>query len=231
MTWPDAVAAKEPSLLGLVPATAQRFTAHELVRLTLRKAILAGVLPGGTRLVQADIASQLEVSTTPVREALRDLATEGLIQLDAHRGAIVRSMDLDEVREIYGLRMVLEPLAVRRAIEKITEEEIQAAEELNMQMQATEDRALWVELNAKFHDVLTEPAGSPRLLSLITSLRDAAAMYVGLALNSAPDVQRQAEGEHQILLEAYRNRNVEIAVNSTLEHLQATLDVIESDNE
>ena len=231
MMWGEAAATKESSLLGLVPATAQRFTAHELVRLTLRKAILAGVLPGGTRLVQADIASQLEVSTTPVREALRDLATEGLIQLDAHRGAIVRSMDLDEVREIYGLRMILEPLAVRRAIERISEEQIQAAEELNRKMEATDDRALWVELNARFHDVLTEPAGSPRLLALITNLRDGAAMYVGLALNSAPEVQRKAEHEHATLLEAYRNQDVEAAVNSTLEHLQTTLDVIEADHE
>jgi DNA-binding GntR family transcriptional regulator len=66
-----------------------RRTAHEYVRNSLREGILRGSLVGGTRLVQSEIASELEVSTTPVREALRDLATEGLVQLDAHRGAVV----------------------------------------------------------------------------------------------------------------------------------------------
>ena len=62
-------------------------SAHELARETLRQAILRGQLPGGARLVQADLAVHLRVSTTPVREALRDLATEGLIVLDRHWGA------------------------------------------------------------------------------------------------------------------------------------------------
>ena len=66
-------------------------------------------MTGGTRIIQSEIASQLEVSVTPVREALRDLAAEELVIFDPHRGALVRSLDLEEVKEIYQLRMVLSP--------------------------------------------------------------------------------------------------------------------------
>jgi DNA-binding transcriptional regulator YhcF (GntR family) len=91
----------------------KRQTAHQYVVESLRNAIVEGVLTPGTRLIQAAIAEELEVSTTPVREALQDLAAEGLVRLDPHRGAIVYGFDLAECREIYELRMLLEELRPR----------------------------------------------------------------------------------------------------------------------
>jgi DNA-binding GntR family transcriptional regulator len=79
---------------GDFPRTAQQF-AYEYVR----RAILRGDLPPGTRLTQSDIASRLSLSTTPVREALRRLASEDLVRIDAHRGAIVRGVDKDEPQD------------------------------------------------------------------------------------------------------------------------------------
>ena len=75
---------------------AGRQTAHEFVRSVLRRAILSGELAGGTRLVQAELAAVLEVSTTPVREALRELASEGLVRFDPHRGAVVQELSGEE---------------------------------------------------------------------------------------------------------------------------------------
>jgi DNA-binding GntR family transcriptional regulator len=79
-------------------------TAHEFARATLRHAILTGQIPGGSRLVQTDLAAQLSLNTTPVREALRDLATEGLIRFDPHRGAVVHRLTQREVDEVYRIR-------------------------------------------------------------------------------------------------------------------------------
>ena len=94
--------------------TGGRRTAHEFVKDSLRRAILRGDLSGGARLIQADLAAMLNVSTTPVREALRDLATEGLITLDRHRGGVVRELNwLELMEEIRLIRQQLEPLAVR----------------------------------------------------------------------------------------------------------------------
>src|SRR3970040_1190357 len=108
----------------------RRFTAVELVRDALRTAILRGDLPGGSRLVQTDIAAQLEVSTTPVREAMRDLASEGLITLDSHRIGTVRKPDWDEMVEIVEVRRALEEVAIRRAMSAITPEQLKHAKQV-----------------------------------------------------------------------------------------------------
>src|SRR5919106_6460717 len=138
----------------------ERRTAHQLVLETLRRAILTGRIPGGTRLVQADLAEQLKVSTTPVREALRDLATEGLIKLDAHRGAEVRSLSGPEVSEIYRIRSILEPEAMRLAIERISDEEIATAAKFQARADEETDTAAWTELNQQFHKVFVDAARS-----------------------------------------------------------------------
>lgn len=226
-TATPGAAQPEQGLAALVPLGARRLTAHEIVRMTLRRAVLSGVLPGGTRLVQADIASQLDVSTTPVREALRDLATEGLIQLDAHRGAIVRSIDLDELREVYELRLLLEPVAVRRAVPGTGDDELALAGELVHGMEEAVDNVAWLELNRRFHGLLLRPARRPRLQAIITTLQDSASMYIGLALPRTDAIRGKAEREHRDILEAYRRRDPEAAVRATVQHLEATLAAIE----
>ena len=108
-----------PGLAGAGYAGTRK-TAHEFVREVLRRAILSGELTGSTRLVQAELAATLEVSTTPVREALRDLASEGLIRFDPHRGAVVEELSRDELNEVYAIRKVLEPLALTQALPNLT---------------------------------------------------------------------------------------------------------------
>jgi DNA-binding GntR family transcriptional regulator len=205
----------------------RRRTAHEFVRDTLRRAILSGQLAGGTRLVQAEIASELEVSTTPVREALRDLASEDLIRLDPHRGAIVREVDLDEMRDIYDLRNILEPHSMRRAITRITPEELAEAERIQEELdQLTDDVGRWVELNRRFHSILTGACGSPRLIGVLKSLRDTSAIYVGFGLRSAPEHLAEGNVEHHRLLAAFRAKDPDAAAAAICDHLQGTMRVL-----
>lgn len=202
-------------------------TAHEFARETLRKAILDGSLPGGTRLVQAEIAAELGISTTPVREALRDLATEGLIFLDPHRGAVVRTLDLNEVREIYELRIALEPLMIRRMIGNISDEAFERAQQLAEEMDTEKDPSTWVDLNREFHSLFAEPEGTSRLSGILASLRDSAAAYVSLSLDARPQQMVDANDEHRQLIDAYVNRDVDRAIEITLAHLRSTLSAIE----
>jgi DNA-binding GntR family transcriptional regulator len=217
--------------LGAFAPPARSRTAHEYVRAALRAAIMGGKLPGGARLVQSELADRLGVSTTPVREALRDLATEGLVVFDPHRGALVRSLDIAEVRELYELRMNLEPLMVRRVIAAVTPEKLALAEELQRRMTEPCDHAAWADLNHDFHAIFSEKDDSSRLAQILAGLRDSAAPYVALSLNARPQQVAEANEEHAALLHLYRRGAVEEIVELTLTHLRSTLAAIEEAHE
>jgi DNA-binding GntR family transcriptional regulator len=197
-------------------------TTHQYVRDRLREAIIRGELKGGARLIQNELAEQHGVSTTPVREALRDLATEGLIQFDAHRGAVVHEVDADEFAEIYEMRLLLEPLAIRKSVLRMSEEELRYAERIQDLAEREDDPGKWVELNRRFHAVFVDAARSPRLSSIIKQLRDSSALYVGYVLRSSPTAMEVANQEHREFLEACRRRDVEVAVALARQHLDAT---------
>ncbi len=197
----------------------RRQTAHVYVRETIRLAILNGQLPGGTRLVQSDIAKQLEVSTTPVREALRDLASEGLIQIDPHRGGVVSELNEDDLQEVYQIRQRLEPLALELAMANVTDGAIHRARELHDAMSAAPHSAAWVQLNRDFHMAIYEMAGRPRLVSLLRSLQDASVMAVSAKLQRFPNARQGANSEHGQLLDAVERRDLDGAVAVILQHV------------
>lgn len=208
-------------LLSYASGSVPRRTAHELVRDTLRQAILSGEIERGSVLAQTTIAQQLRVSTTPVREALRDLAAEGLVLLDAHKSAIVQPGSLDEMDEIYSLRVLLEPYCTRKAVMRITPEQLDEAASVYERMLDTEHADEWVALNARFHQLLTDAAGSARLSAILKSLREGALIYVGLRL-TAPHQMEAGNADHAAILEAFRVRDVDAACAATLRHLEDT---------
>jgi DNA-binding GntR family transcriptional regulator len=189
-----------------------RHTAHEFVRESLRRAILRGDLTGGARLIQAELADMLEVSTTPVREALRDLATEGLITLDRNRGGVVRELSWDDMDEILMIRRQLEPLAIRLAVERMTDERLAEAEELRDLMAAEHDLGNWVELNTRFHRVFHDATGLPRLAAILRGFEESASVYVAQAQRWHPEIRRRADAEHEALIAAHRDGDAEQAV-------------------
>jgi|TARA_B100001971_G_C18165633_1_gene523989 DNA-binding GntR family transcriptional regulator len=216
--------------LSLTPMSFRtRVTAHEFVRETLREGILNGSLPGGTRLVQANLAAQLQVSTTPIREALRDLASEGQIELDAHRGATVHQISNDELEEIYELRMMLEVMAMRRAAERITPKQLERVRTVLDAMQAAPQSANWVMLNRDFHMTIYEAANSPRLLGILRSLLDTSVMYVSAALESVPDIREQAGIDHENIVEVLVQHDVEGAVRAIQDHLNIPRSILHLD--
>src|SRR5262245_24385406 len=97
--------------LGPVDGSATRQTAPQAVADALREAILSGALPGGSRLIQSSLANHFGVSSTPVREALRQLAAEGLVQFDSYRGAVVFTPSAEEIEDVWDLLLRLEPVA------------------------------------------------------------------------------------------------------------------------
>lgn len=209
----------------------RNLTTHGYVLKSLRDAILRGQLPGGSRLIQADLAAQLDVSITPVREALRDLAGEGFVEFDPRRGSRVRGLDVDEVRELYEIRIALEPLMVRRVIDKVTAEQLDEAEALVGEMDKASDIVEWSELNRRFHAVLAKNDRTSRLARILTLLRDSASPYVGFSLGMSAERRAESDTEHRLMLDLYRARDAEGAVATTVQHLRTTIATLEEANE
>jgi len=209
---------------GLRPTVSGRGqTAHVYVRETIRMAILDGQLPGGTRLVQSDLAAQLEVSTTPVREALRDLASEGLIRIDPHHGGVVAELDEDDLREVYQIRQRIEPFALEVAMPFLTEEILDRAQELHDEMSAAPHSAAWVQLNRDFHMTIYEASNQHRLVAMVRSLQDASVMAVSARIQRLPNVRDVANREHGELIVALRARDIVTAKSVIMHHVTLSI--------
>lgn len=137
----------------------------------LRESIITGELAAGTPLRQRDLAARFGISPTPVREALRRLEAEGLVDGDLHRGATVKRASVGSRVENYEIRAVLESLAAKFAATRISEGELQRLQALNAQLaECTDDDARIAELNRRFHFQIYEASGSTVLLALLRLL-------------------------------------------------------------
>jgi DNA-binding GntR family transcriptional regulator len=203
-----------------------RVSAVDLVRSALRRAIIRGDLPGGSQLVQTDIAAQLSVSTTPVREAMRDLATEGLITLDSHRIGTVRQLNWDDMAEIVDVRRALEPVAVERAMANITPALLEEAQVLADELSNENDLGEWVEKNNRFHSLFHNATHTTRLSMILKGLEEAAGVFVAQAQRLHPEIRRRAVADHYALIEAYTNQDLDAVLKIQHSHLQLPLDSV-----
>lgn len=178
----------------------RRITA-DYVADALRQAIHGGDLADGAVLNQAALAAHFGVSRVPVREAMRQLQAEGLIDTRAHRLAVVRSLDLDRIVEIYDLRAVMEGFVIERAVPQIDDVVLHAAQAVEDEMRGDVDHATWLELNARFHRLLYLPSGAETTLELIDQLRVRGERYVRL-WSQGSGLHRPAEAgeEHARIL-------------------------------
>ena len=214
------------------PRGASRRTAYEYVGDALRQGILEGTIEAGTRLVQTEIAQQLGVSTTPVREALRDLATEGLVRLDAHRGGIVSRLTDKDLLEIHELCRLVEPEAMRQVVSMADARMLEAAKELAREMQTEKDAVLWAHLNRNFHAQLLDAIPSDRFRSLLKALRGSVAPYVAMAIRKQGSEHFDAANqEHFEILEAIAAGDADRCAELTRKHVDLTLSVLELSND
>jgi DNA-binding GntR family transcriptional regulator len=194
-------------------------TATDFVSASLRHSILTGELAGGTRLGLSEVASIFDVSTTPVREALRELSFEGLVTLDNYRGGVVTAVTRREVDEIVRIRQVLEPLAIEEAMEGMTEEILGDAQEILDEMATSDSWETWVHGNRAFHRKIYEASSSQRLVSLIKSLQDTTVVFVSATLRRSPLLKDTATSDHESMLRAARDRDAKTLTEVTLRHL------------
>jgi DNA-binding GntR family transcriptional regulator len=199
--------------------TARPRTATDYVSDSLRRSILNGDLVGGTRLSLAEIASTFDVSTTPVREALRELSFEGLVRIDSYRGGVVTAVTQAEVEEIVRIRSVLEPMAAREAVEGMTPKILVEAQEILDEMAASDSWDVWVQGNRAFHRKLYEASSSRRLVELIKSLQDTQVVFVSATLRKSPMLKETATRDHNEMIASIRAGDADRLIEVTLRHL------------
>jgi len=190
----------------------ERRTTQELVFEFLRDAILSGRLRGGSHLVQDKIATELNVSRVPVREALLQLESEGLVHMEAHRGASVVWLSPEEIAEVFEIRAILVTAAIRKVIPRLTDEQIERLQEITERQERETGPAMRARLNHAFNSTLFEPLNRPRLRALMDKLEREVDRY----LMSIPDRPRIG---HRELLEACRARDADRAAELIHRHL------------
>jgi DNA-binding GntR family transcriptional regulator len=209
-------------LLALRPATRQ--TLGENVADSLREAIFGGLFKPGQRLAEALIASTLKVSRAPVREALASLEQEGLVSRTTNRGTTVISLSRKDVEEICSLRLPLEILAVRQAIENGTGEDwAQLAANVRQTEKARSPEQL-ATLDLEFHDTLMRAAGHGRLLNSWLGLRSQIRLLMMRRNLSDVDSHRATVHCHKELLEAIQSRDAACAIKLVERHQQRQYD-------
>lgn len=204
----------------------RRETLEDQVYRALRQAILEGRLKGGERLVQEALASTFGTSRIPVRDALRRLHQEGLVEADERGGYRVATWGPEDVEDVYTLRLLLEPEALRLAGPKLSEEELDELEALQFQMEeaASEgDLDRYVDLNRSFHFFIYEAAGKRRLFQFIQMLWSGLPPLTPL---SVPGQLDRSNREHWLLVQALRKGAVEEAVHILRRHIRYAMEAL-----
>jgi DNA-binding GntR family transcriptional regulator len=182
-----------------------------MVYVQLRRRIVDGSLPPGSRIDQDAEAEALGVSRMPLREALRRLEAEGLVSVVRHGGAFVRDLSLGDLDDLYLLRAALEGLAGRIGTEQLSDTELNEMKCLVPSMEAvvrSPDLDAWLNVDWEFHSIIYGAAGHPRLFKMIRMLLDESARYRHLIL-ADPEEVRLAFGHHREIIFACEQRDGE----------------------
>ena len=189
---------------------------------TIREAILEGSYKPGDVLRESTIAAELGVSRTPVREAIRQLELEGLVQSIPNKETVVAGITQEDVEDIYLIRSRLEGLAARKAAERITEQDLQEMEEIlaltSFYVEKNEVNQL-KELDHKFHDIIYNATHSKTLNHMLSDFHS----YIQQARKtsiSTPGRPKEVLREHEGIYEALKARNGELAEKLVEKHIQ-----------
>ena len=187
----------------------------------LRADIDEGTWEPGTPLRQEELADRYQVSRIPVREALQLLQSQGLVVVAPNRGAFVAAPDADEVEEIFDMRLMLEAHLLAAAVPRHNHKSTARLEAIQQELELEDTRAGWLAGDRRFHEALYEPAGKPRTLAMVLTLRGQVARY---AMGHVGPGTRKAEWkrEHRQLIAAVRAKDVALSVSALTEHIRET---------
>jgi DNA-binding GntR family transcriptional regulator len=211
----------------LAPSAPGFTTKSDLAYTRVRGLILSGELAPGAVLPQAALAQTIGISTTPLREALRRLKQEGLVELDAHRDARVRPLDADEARDLLELRGSLEPLAASLAALRRTDDELADVRAALNGLEGLSSRPSASELEShhRFHAAIHRASHNALLVEILDGLWVKTDRYRrhGLEAGRSEEERDSRATEHRLLFEAVRDNDPDAAAELMRRHVEASL--------
>ncbi len=195
---------------------------REIVFEHLREAIISSQLKPGERLMELQLAEEMGVSRTPVREAIRKLELEGLVVMVARRGAYVSDLSIRDIAETFEIRAALESLASGLAAERITPEELEQLERTLVQIgESIEQNNMdeVVRLDEEFHAIMYSASRNQRLTQIVSNLREHITRF-RLSSLAIPGRFKSVFQEHKNIVEAISERNSTLAQALAKEHIE-----------
>lgn len=190
-------------------------TLREKILETIREAILKGQLKPGEKVAEPELAERFGISRTPIREAFRQLESEGYLTVIPRKGAVVTSLSERAVEEFYAIKSILEGYAARMAAENLTERDIEKLEAINArlaQLAEEGDVKTFFKVHNEFHELFIRAADNEKLLELINQLM-LKFNRLRLASLAIPGRMDTSVREHEKIIEAFRNKDGELADN------------------
>jgi DNA-binding GntR family transcriptional regulator len=200
-------------------------TRSEWVEDRLRQAILRGELESGQRLSANELAQRWSISATPLREAFQRLAGGGLIEMLPQRGVRVSDLSVETAAQIYEIRILLEPLALRQSLERSDDDHRDKISATCASFLSAESQIEQIEAHAEFHRVLLERCPSPWLLRFVSQLADGSRLYQVASIGVGKE-RRHTESEHEGIRDSAISCDIEGCVNLQRQHLRRTLRLI-----
>lgn len=214
--------ARTDSELAAVEAIESRSLGEEVAD-RLREAIVTGALSPGQRLREAELSATMRVSRSPIRDALSRLGSERLLTLRPRHGAVVASIALRDIEEVYSLRVTLEGLAVRLAMERATAEDLAAMREVAARGpvgSTLHSEHQYAELDITFHDLIYRAARHERLYDSWVLLRPHILRFLVWRNMANPDFQYIYGSEHEELVETFALGDLDRAQKMIAHHLE-----------
>nr|MBL8456573.1 GntR family transcriptional regulator [Zoogloeaceae bacterium] len=202
-----------PPDLGMVPS------ASEVIAKQLRHAIITGVVAEGDPVRQDDVARLFKVSKIPVREALKRLEAEGLVEFKRNKGAVVTRISEPELAQMFEVRVLLEVKAITLAVPNMTASDLARADAICAAFLSEDDVGRSSELNWDFHACLYAPAQRPFMLELIRSIHDKLERYLRIQASLSAGKAR-ADLEHRAIVAACRAGDAPLAARLTEAHIE-----------
>ncbi len=184
-------------------------TLREKILETIRDAILKGTLKPGERVSEPDLAERFGISRTPIREAFRQLESEGYLQVVPRKGAVVASLSERDIEEFYAIKIILEGFAAKMAAENLTEKDIERLESINERLQKMADEGdvkKFFRVHNEFHEVFIKAAGNDKLSEMINQLV-MKFKRLRLASLSQPGRMEGSVEEHRNMIRAFKNHD------------------------